>query len=109
MSKDGRHLVTMDGYGEARAWDAKDGRLLKRMPYYRVNAIAVSPDGEFIAAAGEDGSRDVIEMTRILPKDPAATACAQLRRNLTRAEWQRYLADQPYRMTCPNIKLQPDQ
>jgi WD40 repeat protein len=109
MSKDGRRLVTMDGYGEARAWDAKNGRLLKRMPYYRVNALAISPDGEFIAAAGEDGARDVIEMTRIWPTDPAATACAQLQRNLTRAEWQRYLADQPYRMTCPNIKPQTEQ
>jgi len=99
----------MDGSGEARAWDAKDGRLLKRMPYYRVNAIAISPDGEFMASAGQDGARDAIEVTRILPKDPAATACAQLRRNLTRAEWQRYLPDAPYRLTCPNIKLQPAQ
>jgi WD40 repeat protein len=109
VSNDGRHLVTMDGFGEARAWDAKNGRLLKRLPYYRVNSIAISPDGEFIAAAGEDGPRDVIEITRILPKDAAAIACAQLRRNLTRAEWQRYFGDQPYRVTCPNIKPQTEQ
>jgi WD40 repeat protein len=107
MSFDGRYLVTMDGSGEVRAWDAKDGRLLKRLPYYRANAIAIGPDGEFVAAAGEDGSRDVIELTRILPQDPAATACAQLQRNLSRAEWQRYLPGQPYRMTCPDIKQQP--
>lgn len=107
MSGDGRHLVTMDGAGEVRAWDAKDGRLLKRLPYYRVNAIAISPDGEFVAAAGEDGSRDVIELTRILPKDPATTACAQLQRNLSRAEWQQYMSGQPYRMTCPDIRPQP--
>jgi hypothetical protein len=79
------------------------------MPYYRVNAIAISPDGEFIAAAGQDGARDAIEVTRILPKDPVATACAQLQRNLTRAEWQRYLPDEPYRTTCPNIKPRPEQ
>lgn len=109
MSNDGRHLVTMDGFGEARAWDVKNGRLLKRVPYYRLNAIAISPDGEFIAAAGDDGSQDVIELTRILPKDPEVAACAQLQRNLTRAEWQQYLADRPYRLTCPNIKRQPEQ
>ncbi len=109
VANDGRYIITMDGSGEARAWDAKDGRLLKRMPYYRVNAIAISPDGEFMAAAGQDGARDAIEVTRILPKDPAAAACTQLRRNLTRAEWQRYLPDAPYRLTCPNIKLQPAQ
>jgi WD40 repeat protein len=109
LSGDARYLATIDGSGEARAWDAKNGRLLKRLPYYRANAIAISPDGEFIVTAGEDGPRDVIELTRILPKDPAATACAQLRRNLTRAEWQRYISAQPYRMTCPDIKPQPGQ
>jgi WD40 repeat protein len=103
-STDGRHLVTIDNAREARAWDMKSGRVLKRMPYYHLYAVAISPDGEFFATAGDDGSRDVLEVTRIQPKDAQATACAQLRRNLTRNEWQRYFGDKPYRATCSNIK-----
>jgi WD40 repeat protein len=36
--------------------------------------------------------------------DPASwirTACGIASRNLTRTEWQQYLPDQPYRVTCP--------
>ncbi len=103
-----RHFVAIDGYGEARAWDLDDGRLLKRVPYYRVYALALSPDGESLAVAGDDGP-GVIEVFRLRPKDPEAAVCAQLPRNLTRQEWQHYLGDRPYRLTCPNVKAEPEQ
>ena len=33
-----------------------------------------------------------------------AQACQRLSRNLTEAEWQQYLGDEPYRKTCPNLE-----
>jgi hypothetical protein len=30
-------------------------------------------------------------------------ACARLTRNLTEPEWRRYLLDEPYRKTCPDL------
>jgi WD40 repeat protein len=104
VSPERRHLVTIDDFREARAWHLDDGRLLKRVPYYKVRALAISPDGESFAVAGEQGYSAVIEVTRIVPQDPVAAACERLTRNLTREEWQRYRGDEPYRATCPNVE-----
>ena len=106
-----RYLVTIGVYNEARAWDASDGRLLKRMPYYRnLMGIALSPDGERFASMGEDQiGEPVIEITRIWPPDPVAAACEKLSRNLTRNEWRQHLAGEPYRLTCPSIPGKSDE
>ncbi|MFP3558871.1 hypothetical protein SB861_50735 [Paraburkholderia sp. SIMBA_049] len=104
-----RRLVTIDSSREVRAWDLDSGRLLKRMPYYQLQALAISPDGEFFATGGQDNEHEVIEVTRIWPRDPVAAACAHLRRNLTRTEWNQYLGDEPYRPTCANIKPELEQ
>ncbi|HSD75326.1 MAG TPA: TIR domain-containing protein [Steroidobacteraceae bacterium] len=99
-----RHLVTLDGFREIRAWDLDDGRLLRRLPYYHLYALAISPDGESFAVSGFDGNQDVIDVARIVPTDPVVAACERVTRNLTREEWQRYLRDEPYRPTCPNLQ-----
>lgn len=107
VSPERRYLVTIDDNREARAWDAESGRLLKRVPYADLQALAISPDGEFFATAGQDGATGsyVLAVKRIRPEDAVATACAQLSRNLTRSEWYQYLGDEPYRPTCTNIDV----
>ena len=92
-----RYLVTIGADEEVRAWDASDGRLLKRMPYSRnLMGIALSPDGERFASMGEDQiGEPVIEITRIWPPDPVAAACEKVSRNLTRNEWRQYLGASP--------------
>jgi hypothetical protein len=101
-----RHLVTVDVAREALAWDLDTGGLLKRIPYYpEVTALALTPDGETFATAGnDDGARNILEITRSSPADPVASACRSLKRNLTRDEWHQYLGDQPYRATCANLE-----
>jgi hypothetical protein len=101
-----RHLVTLDVAGrEARAWDLDSGRLLKRIPYYPdLTAIALTRDGEAFATAGDDGSRNLLEFTRISPTNLVESACKGLHRNLTRDEWNQYMGDEPYRATCANIE-----
>jgi hypothetical protein len=39
----------------------------------------------------------------VWPEDLIAEACARLTRNLTQEEWERYLGDEPYRKTCPDL------
>jgi hypothetical protein len=47
-----------------------------------------------------------VEVTR--SGDLIELACSRLTRNLTRAEWQQYLGQEPYRATCPNLPVPPE-
>jgi hypothetical protein len=40
---------------------------------------------------------------RYLPGDIVAEACNRLSRNLTLEEWQTFIGDEPYRLTCPDL------
>lgn len=65
-----------------------------------VRSVAFSADGEWLATAGDDFSLKLwIARTQTL----AERACQQVRRNLTPLEWQQYLDDETYRLTCPGI------
>ena len=53
-SPDGRFVVTSDGRGRLRVWDARDGKAVRQvdMAIETVRDFAFSPDGKTIAAAG---------------------------------------------------------
>src|SRR5262249_43999236 len=55
---DGRHLVSCGSsiLGGVRVWDLRTGQLLQTLtePTLQFNAVAYSPDGEYLAAAGHD-------------------------------------------------------
>ena len=62
-------------------------------------SVAFSPDGRTRASGSDDGTVTVRDI------DPASwmrRACGIANRNLTQAEWQRYMGDEPYRKTCPD-------
>jgi WD40 repeat protein len=99
-----RARVASDALDVARVWDVGTGHELRQMPYADwLTAIALSRDGRFLASAGDDTpSSTAIEVTEIAPADPAAAACAHVRRNLSPDEWREYLGEQRrYRETCP--------
>ena len=64
FTPDGETLLSGDGSGEVRAWNAAAGRTTRAMalPIGRVRALAASPDGMTFAAAGEAGITVVCDL-----------------------------------------------
>jgi WD40 repeat protein len=62
-----------------------------------VTSVAFSPAGRWLATASWDNTA---RLWTWRVEDLIALACATAGRNMSREEWQRYFADQPYRKTC---------
>jgi serine/threonine protein kinase/WD40 repeat protein len=56
ISRDGRWVVTTTfGVGLAKLWDARDGRLVKRLANWGANGPCFSPDGRWLSTTLEGG------------------------------------------------------
>jgi WD40 repeat protein len=110
-SADHARLATSDAE-MARVWDVRTGHELRQMAYSGwLTAVAISPDGRYLASTGRDVDLDtLIEVTEIWPDDLVAALCARLHRNLTHNEWREYLGEsEPYRKTCPDVTEEPSE
>ena len=101
FSPGGRWVASGSSNGTARVWEAATGREVAQMEHESyVYAVAFSPDGRWVASGSSDGTARV---WLVWSQDLIAEACARLPRNLTLEEWRRYVGDEPYRLTCPNL------
>jgi WD40 repeat protein len=63
--------------------------------------LAISPDGKYIASLGGDGG---VLMSMVSTADLAEIVTRKVRRNLTQAEWNRYVGkDFPYEATVSQL------
>ncbi len=68
----------------------------------RTNSVAFSPDMTRLISGSSDGT---VRIWTIDLNEMAATACQQAGRNMTEAEWNRYLPDTPHRPTCSPMEI----
>jgi WD40 repeat protein len=100
VSGDGRFAATLNGR-RVSAWDAATGQLLSQLlDAGYVRDARFSPDGRRLLTGGDDGAASVWLWRS---DDLRDAACKRLPRNLTTDEWQRYVGERPYSMTCPNL------
>ncbi|HEX6579742.1 MAG TPA: AAA family ATPase [Actinomycetota bacterium] len=103
FSPDGRTLLTSGCDGSARLFDASSRQEIGsplQGPGNESNSAVFSPDGSRIFVAYRSGIGFVWNVTLGAWKEQACTVAG---RNLTRAEWERYLPERPYELVCPGI------
>jgi WD40 repeat protein len=101
FSPDGKYLATASDDHTTGVWEIASGLQCAYLPQRdSVNGVVFSPDGKYLATASMDG---FARLWLWRSEDLIIEAQARLARNLTQAEWQQYLGEEPYRKTCPNL------
>jgi WD40 repeat protein len=99
VSPEGDRVAGVTRDGSLRMWHRHSGRLVgPALDGHRMQAfgIAWASSGQLVTGS-PDGS---IISWDTDPRDWSRVACRIAGRDLTAAEWQRYLPEQPYRRTC---------
>jgi WD40 repeat protein len=102
FSDDGSRLLATGANRVAQLFDSASWTRIGAIPAHTPGSQIegfLSPDGLAVLANGRLG---VVEWD-LDPEHMAEAACELAGRNLTRAEWQTYFGEQPYRRTCPQF------
>ncbi|MDD1620427.1 MAG: WD40 repeat domain-containing protein [Methylococcaceae bacterium] len=110
FTPDGRNIVTIGKTGsEVKIWDSSTGKEFKSIPVpvrtQKVNDVALSRDGNWIAAASEDMNFYLLPLKT---EDLVTWGCARVTRNLSDKECEEYLGDDKCPSSpCPSSSAVP--
>jgi WD40 repeat protein len=98
FSPGGKTLATAGSDNTVRVWDLARHRQVGDPVTGSVYAIALSPDGNTLAAI----SLDHVQIRDLAsPTDLLAELCAITGRSLTREEWDRFAPSEKFQQVCP--------
>ncbi len=103
FSPDGNILIAGGSDGAILMWDVPASQLflpLQRLHTDRINSLSFSPDGKYVASGGDDQR---IRLWSVDSKFWRSQACKISNRNLSKEEWQQYIGDKKYELTCPDL------
>jgi WD40 repeat protein len=102
FSPDGKLLSFGRDDGSVVLWDIQGRHRLGAFAGHRkrVITVAFSPDGKTLASASADDTRILWDVRVASWKQ---RACALANRNMSLAEWDRFIGTRPYLRTCPNL------
>jgi hypothetical protein len=86
-------------------WDVATGRQILALRR-GASLVAFSPRAAILATAG--GSEHRVSLWNLAIDTWAERACERANRNLTCAEWRRYLGEVPYHAVCPQLPAPTD-
>ncbi len=104
---DATRILTRSADGTARVWDAASGDEQARLAHAAdVKQAVWNGDATRIltVTVSDDDTARVYPAPGLPLRD---YACRFAVRNLTLAEWNSYLPNEPYQKTCPNVPLHP--
>jgi WD40 repeat protein/tetratricopeptide (TPR) repeat protein len=118
FTPDSRYMITSDLGGTIQSWDLIDPDSIVESVSMSANTRAIvrldiSPDGQWLLTGGPDGivapggflyitRRGVPRLWPISHDELIELACITVGRNLSLSEFNRYLPDQRYRLSCPS-------
>ncbi len=101
FSSDGKYVATRSADNTAHLWNASTGKQILVMNHDDgVSNVVFSPDGKYVATAS---AGKTARLWICNTDDLINETSNRLTRNLTPEEWKRYMGDEPYQKTFPNL------
>ncbi|WP_292389952.1 WD40 repeat domain-containing protein [Methanosarcina sp. UBA5] len=101
FSPDGKYVATASNDSTSHVWDTSKGKQITVLNHNGpVNDVVFSPDGKYMATASADYKARlwIFNIDNLINE-----ASSRLTRNLTPEEWKKYMGDEPYHRTFPNL------